>query len=108
MEERSEAEQRLASHGITIEGDFPAGANPEHNGCAVICEAEGGISVRLVIRPDQDSLARATFAEWAESRLDRFLEHGPEPDGWQRRSDGGWQMWTRLVNLGDLDDPEGP
>jgi hypothetical protein len=108
MNERSAAEERLAARGVPIgEDDFPSPpVDPEHEGCALIGEREGGIIVNLTVRTGLDGERRAGFAEWAESRIDRFLEHGPEPDGWQKRSDGDWQLWVRRVYLGDLDDPD--
>jgi hypothetical protein len=45
------------------------------------------------------------FAEWAESRFARLIEHGPEPAGWQERSDGARQLWGRLTQMPD--DPDG-
>lgn len=59
--------------------------------------------MQAAIRPGLEANRRATFAEWAESRFQRFLEHGPEPDGWQKRSDGAWQLWARGVQLPTFD-----
>jgi hypothetical protein len=51
-----------------------------------------------------DPATRALFAEWVEVKIDRFFEHGPEPDGWgPRKLQDGWQLWARIVMLPDLD-----
>ena len=46
---------------------------------------------------------KTSFAEWAESRINRFLERGPEPDGWQRTADGVWQLCAKQEVLPSLD-----
>lgn len=101
----SGAERRLNERGITIgEFDFGREDEPDVSGFAMIEELpESSSRIVLLVRPGTASEIRAMFAEWAEQRLARFFEHGPEPDGWQRRSDGAWQLWTRLVELPPLD-----
>ncbi|MFE3860999.1 hypothetical protein ACFXPT_11265 [Streptomyces goshikiensis] len=102
MDDTSGAEQRLAEQGVAIQDDqWPDCARPEHTGFAKIAELGGdGLMVWLLVRPDSDSQARAAFAEWAESRIDRFVEHGPGPDGWHWvEADGSWQMWVRPMEL---------
>ena len=101
----SDAEARLAARGATIEEyDFGRDDEPDVTGVFVITPAtHPAINVWLAVRPETPPDDRAGFAEWAESRLDRFFEHGPEPDGWQPRSDGGWQMWARRVEMPPLD-----
>jgi hypothetical protein len=59
--------------------------------------------VKAAIRPGLDGWQRDMFAEWAESRFARLIEHGPEPDGWQERSGGARQLWGRLTKV-----PEAP
>lgn len=93
---------------VEVEVDFGEQAfgwdpdRPDHEGFIVV---EAGSPPVLVarIRPGMGQEARDVFAEWALQRFARFLEHGPEPDGWQNRSDGGWQLWCRSVVLPSLD-----
>jgi hypothetical protein len=99
----SDAERKLIDMGWPLEEvDFGREDEPLIDGCALIREVDGGMAARLVIRPGLDEEYRDGFAEWAVQRLERFEEHGPEPDGWQRRSDGDWQLWVRRVQLPPL------
>ncbi|MFK0181563.1 hypothetical protein ACIQVR_37010 [Streptomyces xanthochromogenes] len=105
MDERSEAERRLAARGVTIRGDeWPDLARPEHDGYAKVKDpGDGSLVVWLLVRPGIDPYERRAFAEWAESRIDRFFEHGPDPDGWQWvEADHSWQMWVRGVELPEI------
>lgn len=96
----SNAEKRLADLGISIdEVDFGREDEPDIIGCAVAWPVGDGHRVSLVVRPGIEPWQRSMFAEWATSRLGRLAEHGTEPDGWQLRSDGGWQLWSRLHQL---------
>lgn len=56
-------------------------------------------AVYALIRPGSPPEVRALTAEWAERVLSRFADHGPEPDGWQPRPDGGYQLSTRVVSF---------
>jgi hypothetical protein len=97
----SAAEQRLAAAGIPLEEeDFGREDEPDVGGCTLAEPVAGGTRVKAVIRPGLAGEPRAMLAEWAESRFQRFTEHGPEPDGWQKRtSDGAWQLWARLHEM---------
>jgi hypothetical protein len=101
----SEAEQRLTNAGIPLEEeDFGREDEPDVVGCILAEPVEGGTRAKAVIRPGLTGKLRAMFAEWAESRLQRFTEDGPEPDGWQRRiGDRAWQLWARLHEMPDTD-----
>jgi hypothetical protein len=102
----SNAEQRLNEFGLYIEEeDFRAVARPGVGGFVLIEPLDDGAHrIVLLVLPGTAPDARARFADWALSRIQRFLEHGPEPDGWQRRqSDGGWQLWAREVEFPPLD-----
>lgn len=100
----SEAERHLlAEYGWPIEEEnLGREDEPDIVGCALLDEADGGVRGRFVVRPGLTAEHRAGFAEWAVQRVERFLEHGPEPDGWQRRSDGAWQLWVRQVQMPPL------
>jgi hypothetical protein len=102
------AEQRLAAIGIPLEEiDFGREDEPDVGGCLLAEDVPdgGGTRVKAAIRPGLDGWQRDMFAEWAESRFARLIEHGPEPDGWQERSDGARQLWGRLTKMPD--DPDG-
>ncbi|MCX5170564.1 MULTISPECIES: hypothetical protein [Streptomyces] len=100
----SDAEKRLIAGGLEIEEvDFGREDEPDIDGCALLSQRDEGLAVRLVIRPGLASEFRAGFAEWALQRIERFEEHGPEPDGWQKRSDGDWQLWVRRHVLPSVD-----
>jgi hypothetical protein len=43
------------------------------------------------------------FTELADERVQRFMEHGAEPDGWFQQSDGKWALWARVHTLPPLD-----
>lgn len=103
----STTEQRLNARGLFLDDTtgLDRDDEPSVNGLLVMRpDAAGGAVVNALIRPGLDPVERELFAEWVEQRIDRFFEHGPEPDGWQKRtSDGGWQMWARLVQMPSLD-----
>lgn len=102
----SSAEQRLNARGLFLDDTTPLDRDdePDVNGLLVMRPDGDAAIVNALIRPGLDEPARAVFAEWVEQRIDRFFEHGPEPDGWQKRtSDGGWQLWARLVQMPSLD-----
>jgi hypothetical protein len=102
------AEQRLARLGVPFEGpDSGDAIDPELGGCLLARPVDGGVQVKVVIRPELQGWERVTFAEWAESRFMRFIEHGPEPDGWQVRPDGDWQLCGRLTQMPPLDQAPG-
>ncbi|MGW0251067.1 hypothetical protein ACWDYH_31005 [Nocardia goodfellowii] len=99
------AEERLNALGISLEEtDFGREDEPDVGGCLLVEAFEQGMKVMVAVRPGLVGGDRETYAEWAESRLRRFAEHGPEPDGWQKRSDGRWQLWARQQQLPSLDD----
>ncbi len=107
------AEQRLNDRGMSVE-DWDLSTEPEAQakaldpdirGFAFIEPQQDGSSYRvfLFIRPGAPAEDREAFAEWALERVERFMQHGPEPDGWQRReTDAGWQLWIRRVELPPL------
>lgn len=102
----SEPEQRLLQRGLAIEeGDLGRSDEPDVVGYVVLRPSDGGATVHAMVVPGLSDDRRAGFAGWLEGRIDRFFEHGPEPDGWQRRqSDGDWQVWAREVQLPSLED----
>lgn len=74
---------------------------PDTHACLFIDEdAPEAVRFSLAHRPGLSPDVLDMFAPDVVQRLRRFLEHGPEPDGWHRRRiDGVWQLWIRLVEL---------
>jgi hypothetical protein len=98
------AEERMAERGLILqETELGRDDDPDVGGCLMAEISDGQAGVQVVIRPGLTGQPRADFAEWAESRIKRFLEHGPEPDGWRQRPDGVWQLWGRLQEMPSLD-----
>ncbi len=55
--------------------------------------------------PDIDRAEFDRLYQWAESRLQRLGEHGPEPDGWARRRAGTFEVLELLARTMYLPDP---
>lgn len=70
------------SLGVVIVGDGPALFMASRSASGFAVEAALAHAARIVVR---------------------FREHGAEPDGWQLRSDGLWQLWIRPIVLPPLD-----
>lgn len=88
------AEERLIASGVSIEeSDFWLTDQLDVCGALLVHHVNGEVLRIVAIRPGLTGEKREQFIEWAESRLLRFDEHGPEPDGWRYRTDGGWQLW---------------
>jgi hypothetical protein len=83
------------------EEDLGCSDEPDILGYALIYNIGDLFHVRFIIQEGLDWRSRAAFADWAKEHLRRFAEHGPDPDGWYRRSDGGWQFWVRQVQKPD-------
>ncbi|WP_280393645.1 hypothetical protein [Nocardia brasiliensis] len=98
------AEERLADLGMTFEEtDFEGEVDSEVQGCLLIRRFDHGLRVKIAVAAGLAGEAREAFAEWAESRILRFTEHGPEPDGWSERTDGDWQLWARWQQMPLID-----
>jgi hypothetical protein len=89
--------------GVPIrEVDF-SGYDAAVGGCVRAHIEDGFAGIEVIVRPGLAADLKTSFAEWAESRINRFLERGPEPDGWQRTADGVWQLCARQEVLPSLD-----
>ncbi|MGN6244530.1 MAG: hypothetical protein ACTHQ3_12795 [Motilibacteraceae bacterium] len=89
---------------LDVDDPVLADLNPASGGVLVIYPPEpAGLPVTVALTPwaAGDSHARHQVACAALQRLTRFLEHGPDPDGLQARTDGGWQTW--LVHRPELE-----
>jgi hypothetical protein len=92
------AEEDLEARDPTLVGD------PDRLGVLVVAPEGPGLRVWAVLRLGVAAEDRERFAGWVVALLDRFLEHGPGPDGWQARATqpGSWQLWSRSVVLPDM------
>ena len=72
-------------------------------GCVRAHIEDGFAGIEVIVRSGLAVDLKTSFAEWAESRINRFLERGPEPDGWQQTADGVWQLCARQETLPSLD-----
>jgi hypothetical protein len=101
----SDAERKLNdTYGWPVEEvDFGREDEPDVHGCVLVKDVGEGIAARVVVRPGLREELRAGFTAWALQVLEHFIEHGPEFDGWQERSDGGWQLWSRVHEFPALD-----
>ena len=77
--------------------------DPGLGGCVRAHIENGFAGMEVVVRAGLAASKKASFAQWAESRISRFLERGPEPDGWQQVEDGVWQLCARQETLPSLD-----
>jgi hypothetical protein len=84
------------------EVDF-SGEDPGIGGCLRAEIKDGWAGLAVLVRSSLDAEQKASFAEWAESRINRLLESGPQPDGWQQQPDGIWQLCARQMTLPSLD-----
>ena len=84
------------------EADFGT-YDPSIGGCVRAHIEDGFAGIEVVVRPGLAADLKSSVAEWAESRINRFLERGPEPDGWQKTPDGIWQLCARQEALPSLD-----
>lgn len=101
----SEAERKLNdTYGWPVEEvDFGREDEPDVDGCVLVNYVRDGVAARVAARPGLSEERRAGFAAWALQILENFIEHGPEFDGWQKRSDEGWQLWGRVHEFPPLD-----
>jgi hypothetical protein len=77
--------------------------DPAVGGCVRAHIEDGFAGIEVLVRSGLAVDLKTSFAEWAESRINRFLERGPEPDGWQQTADGVWQLCARQETLPSLD-----
>ncbi|MEV1018136.1 hypothetical protein AB0I89_32120 [Micromonospora sp. NPDC049801] len=86
---------------VVVDADFPG--DPGLTVCAIVESAPGGVRYGGLIRPDLDRVAFEQAVEFIGSRIARFIQHGPEPDGWEPAVDGVWRLWARLTPMPTLD-----
>lgn len=106
---------RLARAEIVVQ-DYPAaftGKDPALLGVLAAIpddeaddEGEGGrgeVGYYLVPRPGLSLPETERLTAYALTRCARYAQHGPEPDGWHPRADGGHEVWVRSVELAPMD-----
>jgi hypothetical protein len=54
-----------------------------------------------VIAPDAPEELADPFVPYAQSRFQRFVEHGPEPDGWIHETTDGVATWVLFLTHSD-------
>jgi len=89
--------------GVPIQEVDLSGYDAAIGGCVRAHIEDGFAGIEVIVRPGLAADLKTSFAEWAESRINRFLERGPEPDGWQQTADGVWQLCARQETLPSLD-----
>ena len=89
--------------GVPIQEVDLSGYDAAVGGCVRAHIEDGFAGIEVIVRPGLAADLKTSFAEWAKSRINRFLERGPEPDGWQRTADGVWQLCARQETLPSLD-----
>ncbi len=89
--------------GVPIREVDLSGYDAAVGGCVRAHIEDGFAGIEVIVRPGLAADLKTSFAEWAESRINRFLERGPEPDGWQQTADGVWQLCARQETLPSLD-----
>ncbi len=91
----------LAARGATLQ-EYDLGREDEPDiGSLLLIEHSDALpdAFRVFIRPGLDPADLVGVTSWARRVFERYLEHGPEPDGWQLRTDGDHQLWGRKVYL---------
>lgn len=107
--ERIETMTRKFDYPIDV-GDLTAGLAPGTDldpgllGYLAIRPVEGdpnqSIEIWAKISPEAD---QETFTEWADQRVERFMEHGAAVDNWHQQSDGKFVVWARLHYFPSVD-----
>lgn len=102
-----DAEAQLQQAGLTITDHDIGNDDPGIVGAITVRWADldhEQYAACLLLRPGVPPETRAVFATWARDMLLRWMQHGPDVDGWQpRETDAGWQLWARLARLPSLD-----
>ncbi len=88
----------LSEYGLVLEpvtDEWRQNAQPHQVGFVAISAVDeaGRCTVCAMVVPALDQMERDSVAERLYTRIARLREYGPEPDRWQPRSDGGWQLY---------------
>lgn len=96
------AEERLNAAGLYFDELPEPPDDPARVGAILVLTVGSAYDVEVFVKQGLDQALRSQFAEWVDSRLKRFVEHGPEPDGWHLQSDGRWHLWAAWRYLGTM------
>ncbi len=94
---------QLRERGIHVDPDWPGDPQrltedaPVRALLTAWAHEDGGWSARVWCEDTDDDVDAVL------ERIDRLLEHGPEPDGWGWTSFGAWQLHLVLRELPVLD-----
>jgi hypothetical protein len=95
------AEKALEARGINLTPlvfDDPSEDTGQDGHIVVWFDDDGGLTAVAMVRDGLSASNRDGVANYMVATLERFVEHGPEPDDWQLRLvDGGWERWIRNV-----------
>ena len=71
----------------------------DYRACILATEHPEGYSFGVALLPGQHQDDQSEICHQAMVRFNRIAEHGAEPDGWQKRKDGKYQLWLTLHQL---------
>lgn len=91
----------------SVDERFFAGVEGGINAAISVWEEEGGLAYGCAVRPGLDAQAERTAVQWFAELITHLEDYGlgraVEMDGWQRRSDGKYQLLGRQHHLPSLD-----
>lgn len=91
----------------TVDDRYFESALPHHNALIVVSDDPDELQYVCAVRSTTTVAEGLVTLSWFAQLLARVAEYGfpraAEMDGWQKRSDGRWQLWGRLVELPSLD-----
>lgn len=98
--------QHLINSGVPVWEEDQVITHSEETGleyfaCILAKPRPGGHSYNIALRPGLSAEEQADACRAAAERFVRISEFGPEPDGWQLRSDGDYQLWLRMHDFGE-------
>jgi len=96
---------RLRDNGITVEEvagveEWATASGKLIGACILASPRPGGHVFSVALHPGLPPAIASEVCYEAMVRFDRLANHGYEPDGWQHRSDGDYQLWLRYHDFG--------
>jgi hypothetical protein len=76
--------------------EWPEGQEAYIGYLKLIAQEDGSYGVVRLANPAASVRDLMAFDHWSRERIERFLEHGAEPDGWERVTEG-WHLWAREI-----------
>lgn len=88
---------------VTVDDEFFKDQAPDAVALIVFYPEATHLRVCGLIRSTLTGEDDAALGRWIGTRARRFIEHGPDPDGWRLRiTDGGWQLVVRVANASSV------